>query len=66
MQIGLRTFNEKSWGYNCIKAPWVHEQGTTAVVDRIQEIVADNLCYLTFDIDCLDPSEDHSVNRQQP
>jgi len=56
VQIGLRTFNEESWGYNCIKAPWVHEQGIAAVVDRIHEIVNDNLCYLTFDIDCLDPS----------
>lgn len=56
VQIGLRTFNEETWGYNCVKAPWVHEQGITAVVDRIHEIVNDNLCYLTFDIDCLDPS----------
>ncbi len=56
VQIGLRTFNEKSWGYNRLKAPWVHEHGITTVVNRIHEIVADKLCYLTFDIDCLDPS----------
>ena len=56
VQIGLRTYNEDSWGYNCIKAPWVHEHGIAAVVDRVHEIVSDNLCYLTFDVDCLDPS----------
>ncbi|MFT5350608.1 MAG: agmatinase [Planctomycetota bacterium] len=56
VQIGLRTHNDDAWGFNVLKAPWVHEQGINAVVERTKEIVGDNLCYLTFDIDCLDPS----------
>ena len=56
VQIGLRTFNEDTCGFNLLKAPWVHDQGITAVVERIREIVSDKKCYLTFDIDCLDPS----------
>lgn len=56
MQIGLRTFNKDTWGFNVLKSPWVHEQGINAVVERTKNIVGDKLCYLTFDIDCLDPS----------
>jgi agmatinase len=56
VQIGLRTFNDEAWGFNILKAPWVHEHGTKAVIESIREIVGDNKCYLTFDIDCLDPS----------
>ena len=55
VQVGLRTFNEDSWGFNQLKAPWVHERGITATIDEIREIVGERACYLTFDIDCLDP-----------
>ena len=56
VQIGLRTYNEGDCGFNIIKAPWVHEQGIKAVVEEVKRIVGGNKCYLTFDIDCLDPS----------
>ena len=56
VQIGLRTYNEKDWGFNIMNGPWVHEHGVQAVIDKTREIVGDNKCYLTFDIDCLDPS----------
>ncbi len=56
IQIGLRTYNENDCGFNILKAPWVHEQGIKAVVEEVKHIVGGNECYLTFDIDCLDPS----------
>ncbi|MHC8508277.1 MAG: agmatinase [Rhodospirillales bacterium] len=56
IQVGLRTHNDETHGFNIIDAPWVHENGVEASVSRIKEVVGDNLCYLTFDIDCLDPS----------
>ena len=56
IQVGLRTYNKDSWGFNQLKAPWVHEHGCDAVVDEIRRVVGDDACYLTFDIDCLDPS----------
>lgn len=56
IQVGLRTFNKDSWGFNQLKAPWVHEHGCDAVVDEIRRVAGDDACYLTFDIDCLDPS----------
>ncbi len=56
VQIGLRTWNDESWGFNILDAPWVHEQGTAAVIQRTREIVGERPAYLTFDIDCLDPA----------
>lgn len=55
-QIGLRTYNPDSHGFNILGADWVHENGCDAVASRVREIVGDSPCYLTFDIDCLDPS----------
>ncbi len=55
-QIGLRTTNDDPMGFNIFDARFVHEQGTAAVAQRVKEIVADRKVYLTFDIDCLDPS----------
>lgn len=56
VQVGLRTFNKDTWGFNQLKAPWVHERGAAAVSDKVQSIVGNHPCYLTFDIDCLDPA----------
>ncbi len=56
VQIGLRTTNRDTLGFNVLDAGFVHGEGIAAVIDRALEIVADNPVYLTFDIDCLDPS----------
>ena len=56
VQIGLRTTNEDTMGFNVLDAPWVHEKGAAAVAERVRGIVGDSQVYLTFDIDCLDPS----------
>lgn len=56
VQVGLRTFNKDTWGFHQLKAPWVHERGAAAVSDKVRSIVGDHPCYLTFDIDCLDPA----------
>ena len=56
VQVGLRTFNKDTWGFNQLKAPWVHERGAAAVSDKVRRIVGNHPCYLTFDIDCLDPA----------
>ena len=55
-QIGLRTTNHDTMGFNVIDATWVHANGATAVIDKVREIVGERPAYLTFDIDCLDPS----------
>ncbi|MEW6983809.1 agmatinase [Colwelliaceae bacterium 6471] len=55
-QIGMRTAISDTLGFNVMDNHWVHDNGPDKVAARIKEIVGDNLCYLTFDIDCLDPS----------
>lgn len=56
IQVGLRTANPDTLGFNIIDAPEVHDIGTAAVVERIRAVLGDRPVYLTFDIDCLDPS----------
>ena len=56
VQIGLRTLNEETHGFNILDADFVHENGPRAVAERVCDIVGDNKAYLTFDIDCLDPA----------
>lgn len=56
VQIGIRTTNADTMGVSTIDARAVHEQGTAAVVSQIKSVVGDAPCYLTFDIDALDPA----------
>lgn len=56
VQIGLRTTNDETLGFNILDARWVHDNGPVAVAEEIRRIVGTNQAYLTFDIDCLDPS----------
>jgi len=56
VQVGIRSFIDDTLGFNVLDNHWVHQNGSDKVAAKIQEIVGDNLCYLTFDIDCLDPS----------
>jgi len=56
VQIGIRTTNEDTLGYQILSAADVHRQGTAAIVQQIRERVGQNPVYLTFDIDCLDPA----------
>ena len=56
VQIGIRTTNPKTHGFNILDAPWLHTNGIDAAVDRARECLGDRPVYVTFDIDCLDPS----------
>ena len=56
VQIGIRTHQPERHGFNLLDARWVHRNGPEAVVSEVKRIVGDNNAYLTFDIDCLDPS----------
>jgi agmatinase len=56
VQIGLRTTNDDTMGFNVLDAPWVHANGSDAAADSIRETLGDRPVYLTFDIDCLDPA----------
>lgn len=56
IQIGIRTTNDDTLGYDIVSAADVHEQRAAAIVERIKQRVGDHPVYLTFDIDCLDPA----------
>ena len=56
VQIGLRTTNPDTMGFNVLDAAWVHEHGVNAAIEAARKVVADRPVYVSFDIDCLDPS----------
>ena len=56
VQIGLRTTNDDTLGFNIFDGPFVHREGIETVVAETRKILGDSPVYLSFDIDCLDPS----------
>jgi len=56
VQIGLRTTNDDTLGFQVLDAPEVHRCGAQQIAELIRARVGDNPVYLTFDIDCLDPA----------
>ncbi|MDU8910494.1 agmatinase [Aestuariicoccus sp. MJ-SS9] len=56
VQVGIRTDNPDTLGFNIIDARAVHREGPEAVAARIRDILGDHPAYLTFDIDALDPA----------
>jgi len=56
VQIGIRTHNPDTMGFNILDAPGVHADGIRPVIETIRRITAGHKVYLTFDIDCLDPA----------
>jgi agmatinase len=56
VQIGVRTTNDDTMGFNVLDAPWVHDKGVDAVVERTRSLLGERPVYVTFDIDCLDPA----------
>lgn len=56
VQIGMRTVNDQNPGYHVLDALWLHEHGVSAALEEVRRVVGDRPCYVTFDIDFLDPS----------
>lgn len=56
VQIGIRTANPDTLGFNIIDAPTVHSQSIDATIAKARQHLGDTPVYITFDIDCLDPS----------
>ena len=58
LQIGIRTVfaGERSYGFRIINADEVHDSSAARIAKIITQVVGSRKAYLTFDIDCLDPS----------
>ncbi|MDI6838518.1 MAG: agmatinase [Rhizobiaceae bacterium] len=56
IQIGIRTHAPEDFGIRIVHGWEVEDMGAQAIADTILSHVGDRPCYLTFDIDCLDPA----------
>ena len=56
VSIGIRTDNPDTLGVTILDAPSVHRDGIEATLSRVRAVVGDRTCYVTFDIDALDPA----------
>jgi agmatinase len=58
VQVGIRTVfaGERGYGFRIIHADEVHEGSASGAAEIITQVVGASKAYLTFDIDCLDPS----------
>ncbi|MGK4006867.1 agmatinase [Sorangium sp. So ce1036] len=56
VQVGIRTENPDTHGFQILDAPWIHRNGAAAVIQRVREVIGGHRVYATFDIDCLDPA----------
>jgi agmatinase len=56
VQVGIRTHNDETHGFTILDADHVHDNGAERTIAEIKQVVGDRKAYLTFDIDCLDPS----------
>lgn len=56
IQIGIRTHAPEDFGIRIMPGHEVEDLSAQAIADAILAHVGDRPCYLTFDIDCLDPA----------
>ena len=56
IQIGLRTPFNSTLGFNTITAVEAMYQSSKILSERIETVIGKSACYVSIDIDCLDPS----------
>lgn len=56
VSVGIRTDNPDTLGVTILDAPFVHQAGVADTAARIRKVVGTRPCYITFDIDALDPA----------
>jgi agmatinase len=58
IQIGIRTcfHGEQTFGFRIMFADEVHDASAAEIASEVTRVVGKSKAYLTFDIDCLDPS----------
>jgi agmatinase len=55
-QIGIRTWVDDPMGMNIFDSDMVAAHGPRAIADAVRALAGDGPCYLTVDIDCLEPA----------
>jgi len=56
IQLGMRTLNPQTHGFEVLDARWLHREGVDAAVAAIRARVGARRCYISFDVDFLDPA----------
>ncbi|ADV33653.1 agmatinase [Candidatus Blochmanniella vafra str. BVAF] len=56
IQIGIRTEYDTKFGFTILDSEFVNSVDTSIIVNKIISVIQNAPVYLTFDIDCLDPS----------
>ncbi|MBL8261408.1 MAG: agmatinase [Xanthomonadaceae bacterium] len=56
IQIGMRTLNPETHGFRVLDARWLHAHGIDACIAEIRARIGERNCYVSFDIDFLDPA----------
>lgn len=56
IQVGIRTQYDLDDPITVLHRPWVRKNGVEALVAEIERVTDGSPCYLTFDIDCVDPA----------
>lgn len=56
VQIGIRTEYDKNFGFTVLDAEYVNKTAVHVLINQIVSVIQNRPVYLTFDIDCLDPS----------
>ena len=56
IQVGLRTHNDLDVGIEVIDSRFIYREGVDNTIERILSRVSSKSCYLSFDIDFLDPA----------
>lgn len=56
IQIGIRTFIPENTGFNVLTSHECLEMKSKEIVQKIRDIVGDNPCYVSLDVDGMDPA----------
>lgn len=56
VQIGVRTEYNKNFGFTVLDIDYINSNNFNIIINKIISVVQSLPVYLTFDIDCLDPS----------
>jgi agmatinase len=56
IQLGMRTRNDHTHGFEVRDARWLHREGIDAAIAAIRARVGARPCYVSFDVDFLDPA----------
>ena len=56
IQLGMRTYNAETQGFDVRDARWLHAHGVDAAVAAIRARVGTRKCHVSFDVDFLDPA----------